>query len=112
GDIEKAKVVLRKQASNAAFKKSDRELGAGAIRSYIHNDKVGVLVELNCETDFVARNSDFISLADNIAMHIAAMSPEFVSADKITEEHKASARAVFQEEVDAMGDKPQNIKDS
>ncbi|MDH5442138.1 MAG: elongation factor Ts [Candidatus Nomurabacteria bacterium] len=111
GDMEKAKVILRKHASNAAMKKSDRELGSGAVRSYIHNDKVGVMLELNCETDFVAKNEDFTKIADDIAMHIAAMAPEFVSADQITDADKVSAKAVFQEEVDKMGDKPDDIKE-
>jgi elongation factor Ts len=77
GDMEKAQAILREQSAKAASKKADRELGAGVVRSYIHgNNTIGVLIELNCETDFVANNDEFIALADGIAMHIAAMNPE------------------------------------
>ncbi len=77
GDMEKAKVALRKISKASADKKASRTLGAGAVASYIHNNgTVGAMVELLCETDFVARNEEFKSLAREIAMHIAAMGPE------------------------------------
>ena len=77
GDLEKAKEILKKISKAGADKKSDRELKSGTIASYIHGEgAVGVIVELLCETDFVARNSDFKQLARDIAMHIAAMNPE------------------------------------
>ncbi len=77
GDMEKAREILRAISGAAAAKKADRELGAGIIQSYIHSNKtIGVLINLACETDFVAQNSDFIALAGDIAMHIAAMGTE------------------------------------
>lgn len=110
GDLEKAKVVLRKQSANAASKKADRELGAGIIRSYIHNNNsVGVLIELNCETDYVAKNEEFVQLADDIAMHIAAMNPEFISAEEATEDERQKVTEVMQAEIADM-DKPEDIK--
>lgn len=110
GDMEKAMLMLRKASGKAASKKADRELGAGVVRSYIHsNNQVGVLLELNCETDFVAKNEEFLALADNIAMHIAAMSPVFVSESEITDADRAKITEVMQEEVADM-DKPEDIK--
>ena len=77
GNMDKAREILREISSKAAAKKADRELAAGVIQSYIHpNNAVGVLINLSCETDYVARNEDFIALANDIAMHIAAMMPE------------------------------------
>lgn len=110
GDMEKAKVLLRKQSAKAASKKADRELGAGVVRSYIHgNGTVGAMVELNCETDFVAKNEEFVQLADDIAMHVAAMAPAFVSAEQASEEEKTKVTEVMQEEVAKM-DKPEDVK--
>ena len=77
GDVEKALVILRKHGVSVAKKKAGRELGAGTVQSYIHSTKdVGAMVLLSCETDFVAKNDEFIQLAYNIAMHIAAMDPD------------------------------------
>lgn len=74
GDMEKARELLRDISAKAAAKKSDRELAAGVIQSYIHNNNnTGTLVKLSCETDYVARNEDFIALAQDIALHITAM---------------------------------------
>lgn len=76
-DLDKALLNLKSQGANIAAKKGDRELGAGVISSYIHATKnVGALVELDCETDFVAKNDEFSALAYDIAMHVAAMNPE------------------------------------
>src|SRR4051812_5091888 len=81
GDIEKALAFLRERSAAIAEKKSDRELGAGTVASYIHNTaQVGALVLLSCETDFVSKNEEFISLARDIAMHASAMKPESVEA--------------------------------
>ena len=81
GDMEKARVALRDIAAAQAEKKSDRNLGAGIVSSYIHgNKKMGVLLELACETDFVAQNEEFVSAANQLAMHIGAMDPESVEA--------------------------------
>lgn len=77
GDMDKARELLRAVSAKAAAKKADRELGAGIVQSYIHsNNTIGVLINLACETDYVARNEDFINLAGDIAMHIAAMGTE------------------------------------
>lgn len=77
GDMDKAKEILREISAKAAAKKADRDLGAGIVQSYIHgNSTIGVLIKLACETDYVARNEDFIALAGDIAMHIAAMGTE------------------------------------
>ncbi len=77
GDMEKAREILKEFSAKAAAKKADRDLKAGVVQAYIHaNNTVGVLVKLACETDFVAKNDDFLQLAKDIAMHIAAMNPE------------------------------------
>lgn len=77
GDLEKAKIILRKISKDSSQKKLNRTLGAGVVVSYIHNNGlIGTIVELLCETDFVARNEEFRALAKDIAMHITAMNPE------------------------------------
>lgn len=108
GDMEKARIILAKKSKAAAAKKSDRELGAGVVASYIHGEgSVGSLVELLCETDFVARNEDFKKLAYDIAMHIAASDPAYLTADEIDETEKAKVAEVLQKEV---ADKPENMQ--
>ncbi|MBN8220873.1 MAG: translation elongation factor Ts [Spirochaetes bacterium] len=87
GDLEKAASLLRERGIVKAVKKMDREASEGAIVSYVHhNGKIGVLVQLNCETDFVARNEKFIELGKSIAMHIAATNPLFVKAEDVSPE--------------------------
>jgi elongation factor Ts len=89
GDFDKALEAMRKKGLTKAEKKGDREARAGVIDSYVHDGRIGVLVELNCETDFVARLDDFKKLAHEIAMQVAAMSPQYVSeADIPAEELK------------------------
>ncbi|HEY4486372.1 MAG TPA: translation elongation factor Ts [Candidatus Paceibacterota bacterium] len=110
GDMEKAILILRKRGAEVASKKADRTLTAGAIGSYIHSDKkLGVLVELLCETDFVAKNEEFVGLAQDLAMHIAAMNPEFLKNEDIPEEALAEIKISAQKEV-ANLDKPEEIK--
>lgn len=110
GDMEKALLVLRKMSSAQAEKKSGRTLGAGIVHSYIHsNKKVGVLLELNCETDFVASNEAFVGLASDIALHIAGMSPEYVSKEQVPATETERISAFFTEEL-ASVDKPAEIK--
>jgi len=75
GDLDKAKVIIMEKGQIKASKRSGRETGAGVLESYIHNNRVGVLLELRCETDFVARSEPFRSLAHELAMHVAAMNP-------------------------------------
>lgn len=111
GDKDKALALLRKKSGDIAAKKEGRELGAGVIESYIHNTKtVGVLVELSCETDFVARNEGFVALARDIAMHTAAMNPEYVDESYISDEARAKATELFKKEVEESG-KPADIKE-
>lgn len=108
GDMEKAIVILKKKGAEAAAKKGDRTLGAGAIQAYIHSTgTVGVMVELSCETDFVAKNPEFKQLAYDVAMHIAAAKPEFVKREDITAEARATAESVFAAEVEG---KPEEMK--
>ena len=108
-DIEKAKIALRKISAQVAAKKAARELGSGAIQTYIHtgNSVAGVVV-LACETDFVAKNEDFVRLAYDIAMHVAATAPEFVSRAEVTDDSTAAAREVFEKEA---ADKPEEMRD-
>lgn len=80
GDKEKALAILREKSSAIAEKKGDRELGAGVVDAYIHSSKtIGTLIELSCETDFVARNEEFVTMARDIAMHITAVNPTDVA---------------------------------
>jgi elongation factor Ts len=100
GDMEKALIILKKKRSEAADKKSDRALGAGAIGSYVHNtNEVAALVHLGCETDFVAKNTEFVALAREIAMHVAALAPKFISRDEVSEESIEKAKEVFAGEI-------------
>lgn len=100
GDVEKAKIILRKQSSSIASKKSDRTLGAGVASAYTHagGSVVGAVV-LACETDFVAKNEEFAKLAYGIAMHVAAMNPQFKSRADVREEDKRAAIEVFEKEA-------------
>lgn len=108
GDKEKAIVILRKKGGEAANKKADRTLGAGIVQAYIHtNGGVASLVELSCETDFVSGNPDFKALAYDIAMHVAASNPEFLTKNDIGEDAKKTAEEVFAKEVEG---KPEDMK--
>jgi len=107
GDEEKAKIILRKISKQGAEKKAGRTLGAGTVASYIHsNGTVGTIVELLCETDFVARNDDFKSLSRDIAMHITALAPEYVKQEDVPEEAKTKAKELFASE---LSDKPKEM---
>ena len=91
GDIEKALDTLRDKGMASAIKKGGRETGEGLIETYVHGGgKVGVMLEVNCETDFVARTDDFKELCHNLAMQIAAMSPIYINADEIPDDEKSS----------------------
>jgi elongation factor Ts len=110
GDVEKAKIALRKKASSDAAKKGDRAFGAVCSQAYIHQGgKVGAMVQLVCETDFVAANPEFIQLASDIAVHVAGMSPEFVKESDIDEATKAKYMEAFLEEAAKTG-KPEEIQ--
>ena len=109
GDMEKAVEALRVKMGNKIGKLADREAGEGTIQSYIHaNGMVGVLVEVDCNTDFVAKNEDFIAFAREIAMHIAA-SPQttVVSPEDVSDEDKQAEIRVFEQQA---ADKPENIR--
>jgi len=100
GDMERAMKILQKSGSKIADKKCGREMAEGFIGSYIHgNGKVGVLVEVSCETDFVAKNKEFQELTHDLAMHIAALNPEYVSSDEIDSEVIKSRKEEIEEEV-------------
>lgn len=107
GDFDKALEAMRKKGMTKAEKRGEREARSGVIGSYLHDNRIGVLVEVNCETDFVARNEKFTEIVKDIAMHVAASNPEFVSTDDISEEVKAAATAEFTEKVKADGKKPE-----
>lgn len=95
GDFDKAKEILRKKGFEAAAKRAERETAQGLIYSYIHhNNQLGVLLELNCETDFVARTDNFTDLAKKIAIHIAGAAPLYVSKDEIPSGNKDDAKDV------------------
>lgn len=100
GDSEKAKILLRKRGTETAEKKSGRTLGAGVITAYIHQGTVGSMVELSCETDFVAKNDEFQRLAHDLAMQVAATNPQFIHREDVTEEAKQLAKEVFSREVE------------
>ena len=109
GDMEKAVEILRVKMGNKLGKLADREAAEGTIQSYIHaNGKVGVLVEVDCNTDFVAKNEEFVAFAREVAMHIAA-SPqtEYVSPDDVPQEARDAESRVFEQQA---ADKPENIR--
>jgi len=109
GDIDRAIELLRVKGQASAAKRSDRGTSEGVISSYIHaNKKVGSMVEVQCETDFVARNDDFSDFAYEVAMHVAAASPSVVSGDEIPEEEVAAERRIFEEKAREEG-KPDNV---
>jgi elongation factor Ts len=99
GDVEKAEVILRKRSSEAADKKSDREIGAGAVGMYLHDKAIGAMVLLSSETDFVSKNPEFEALARELAMQVAATNPLYLTPEEIAPEARAAAEAVFKEEV-------------
>jgi elongation factor Ts len=111
GEMERAVDVLRTKGLASAAKKAGRVTAEGAVGSYIHaGGKIGVLVEVNCETDFVARTDDFQELVKDIAMHIAAADPRFVRREEVTKEILARERAVQREKTLAEG-KPEKVVD-
>lgn len=108
GDFDKALEAMRKKGMTKAEKRGEREARSGVIGSYLHDGRIGVLVEVNCETDFVARNEKFTDLVKDLAMHIAASAPQFVSVDDIPAEEYEKVKAEFTEKVKAEG-KPEKI---
>jgi elongation factor Ts len=108
GDAEKAVEILRVKGQAHAAKRGEREATEGVVSSYIHSTgKIGVLVEINCETDFVARNDDFQEFAREIALHIAAASPWYVAEEDVPEDAKHAELRIFEEQA---ADKPENVR--
>lgn len=108
GDMEKATMVLQKKSADIASKKSERALKAGVVSSYIHSTgTVGTMVELLCETDFVAKNEEFKQLARDIAMHATATNPQFLKMEDIDEHSMDLAKEMFAKEVEG---KPEEMK--
>ena len=108
GDISKATILLQKKGAGIAAKKADRNLGAGRVVSYVHSTgNIGAMVELLCETDFVAKNEEFGVLAYNIAMQIAATNPLYLKMSDIPEGVRKEAESVFAKEVEG---KPEEMK--
>ncbi len=109
GDEEKAIVILRKKGAASAAKRSGRGTSEGVVISYIHADsRKGALVEVQCETDFVARNDDFKEFARQVAIHVTAMNPEHVSIEDIPEDVRAKEAEIFEEKAKAEG-KPEDV---
>lgn len=109
GDVETAITFLRKKGLAKADKKSGRQTGDGSVGTYIHaGNKLGVMVELNCETDFVANTPDFQELIRDIAMHIAAAKPRFATREEVTQETLDKEKEIFAHQAKESG-KPENI---
>jgi elongation factor Ts len=109
GDVDKATEILRVKMGNKLGKLADREAAEGTVQSYVHaTGKVGVLVQVECNTDFVAKNEDFIAFAKDLALHIAASpTTRYVSEDQVPEEDKVAETRVYEQQV---ADKPENIR--
>jgi elongation factor Ts len=108
GDVEKAIEILRVKGQAQAAKRGERVASEGAVGSYIHSTgKIGVLVEVDCETDFVARNDDFKEFVREVALHIAAANPQVVTEDEVPEELKESETRIYEEQA---ADKPEQAR--
>ena len=109
GNIEDAFVILRKRGMASAAKKASRTTNEGAVGTYIHaGGKIGVLLEVNCESDFVARTDDFQRLCHDVAMHIAALDPRFLRREEVTQETLDREREIYKEQAKATG-KPEAV---
>ncbi|OGE79095.1 MAG: translation elongation factor Ts [Candidatus Doudnabacteria bacterium RIFCSPHIGHO2_01_FULL_46_14] len=109
GDVSAAVEVLRKKGVLKAGKKSDRATGQGLVESYIHGEgRIGVLLEINCETDFVARNQDFKALAHDLALHVAASNPLYVARENVPTDLVEKEKSIYREQIVAES-KPANI---
>src|SRR3989442_10156758 len=111
GDLEKAHRILRQKGQATAVKRSSKATSEGAVGSYIHaGGRIGVLIEVNCETDFVARTADFQTLVKDLAMHIAASEPRFVGREEITPEILDEEREIYRQQARSTG-KPEAVGD-
>ena len=108
GDFDKALEAMRKKGMTKAEKRGEREAREGVIGSYVHDNRIGVIVEVNCETDFVAKNEKFTDLVKDVSMHIAASAPLYVSDADIPADVKDAKKAEFNEKAKSEG-KPENI---
>lgn len=109
GDKQKALAILAKKSGDIAIKKGDREFGAGVVASYVHNTKeIGAMIVLSCETDFVAKNEEFVQLARDIAMHATAMKPSVVRRAEMDAQMLSDLRESFRKDV---ADKPADLQD-
>ncbi len=106
GDFDKAVKYLREKGEASAAKKSDREAREGVIESYVHSGRIGVLVEVNCETDFVARTEDFKTFVRDVAMHIAASNPEYLNPEAVPADVVENEKSIYRKEVEG---KPEAI---
>jgi elongation factor Ts len=110
GDIDKAVEILRVKGQAQAAKRGERAASEGVVQSYIHaTGRVGVLVEVDCETDFVARNDDFVAFAKDVALHIAAVGPEYVGEADVPEEAREAELRVLEEQAAESG-KPEEVR--
>ena len=110
GDMEKAMELLRVKGQAKAAKRGERAAGEGLIHSYVHhNGKVGAMVEVDCETDFVARNEDFVAFAREVASHIAAAGPLYVAEEDVPEDTREAEMRVFREQAAGEG-KPEQVQ--
>lgn len=107
GDMDRAVEILREKGLASAQKKASRSASQGLIASYIHMDKLGVLVEVNCETDFVAKTEDFRELAKDVSMHIAAANPTYLNPEDVPDEVIQKEREIARAQI--TGKKPENI---
>lgn len=109
GDMEKARIILRRKGSESASKKSDRALHAGTIGAYVHTThQIAALAQLSCETDFVSKHEEFMTLARDIAMHITALAPLYVTRENVDAAALEKAKEVFQNEIQ---DKPRDLQE-
>lgn len=108
GDFDKALEAMRKKGLTKAEKRGEREALQGLVDAYVHSGRIAAIVEVNCETDFVARTDDFKALAHDIAMHVSATAPEYISVDDVPAETKAAKKAELVEASTASG-KPKDI---
>ncbi len=111
GDVDKARRILREKGLAKAAKKASRTATDGAIGSYIHpGAKIGVLIEVNCETDFVAKTDEFQALVKDLAMQVAAAAPRYVSREEVPADEIESERGIFRKQAEASGKPPQVIE--
>jgi elongation factor Ts len=110
GDVDKAVELLRVKGQAKAAKRGEREAAEGVVAQYVHfNGRVGALVEVDCETDFVARNEEFVDFARQVALHVASAAPRWVSEDEVPEEERERERAILAQQADE--DKPPEVRE-